>query len=765
MFKKSIIAQSVLLAMAIPVIATAETTMKVELFNETAVYTKSGQTIGQANSMLDTGDKQSAGDLMKFENSAKIFLNGDIGEESSWHGEVKIIYDSEAVNDEDNGGVNYKGHESYSQNDFFRELYVDTKVSDWYLRLGKQQVVWGTADGIKLLDIINPTDFREVNQNSPEDARIPIWMINAERDVGQSSNIQFIVSEVQENRIPGLNRGGDQGQPFIMKGVDTISGQVNGFLNIAPNLADVAASFQGAALNGGFTGGAGTNPTLGLTLFSGLTVDGFAKGSWDITTPGQIIPMNTPPDTTFVDPTNTPGYAILNNFAQNGFTGQPGFVGLDPNGNAIDGSSYVGPQTNLTPVTGTGFTDTSWSPEAATSAFEYMSNATFATFNTFSAFGATPTGIDGGVTTQYVTEDYDSEANAGFRFKSNLSNGLNYSLNYFYHYSANPAIDLSWRDPNTGEKLTTQLAPTDWTDNTGAFYPGQDIGNPDAGDFYTPNANVSLTRDQARANHGLNPTNVLLHNSAGQYYGALDPSVATAAVADLDPTNDPIALGMGPANLRFTERLQRVHSIGGAFDMAVDTDFAPVVIRGEFLYDKDELQPVIDKYLLSIGDLSNALTMQEADYFKYVIGVDVTVMTNLLISGQFIQFRNLDFVNSGDSCTTQGGSSVDCSVYTADFSTMSLSNGFQKAEENKEFYSLFLSKPIGEEQLGRWNNIFIYEENGGYWNRLDADYSVTDNFIVNAAWNNYWGDENTTFGQLKDSSSVQVGFKYIFDQY
>ncbi|MEJ2394690.1 MAG: RNA polymerase-associated protein rapA, partial [Candidatus Thiodiazotropha sp.] len=75
--------------------------------------------------------------------------------------------------------------------------------------MGKQQVVWGTADGIKLLDIINPTDFRELNQNSMEDSRIPIWMINAEKNIGDNSNLQLIVSQVEENKIPGLNPNDD----------------------------------------------------------------------------------------------------------------------------------------------------------------------------------------------------------------------------------------------------------------------------------------------------------------------------------------------------------------------------------------------------------------------------------------------------------------------------------------------------------------------------------------------------------------------------
>jgi hypothetical protein len=94
---------------------------------------------------------------------------------------------------------------------------------------------------------------------------------------------------------------------------------------------------------------------------------------------------------------------------------------------------------------------------------------------------------------------------------------------------------------------------------------------------------------------------------------------------------------------------------------------------------------------------------------------------------------------------------------------MSFDNDFKRGYKNKEFGSLFFSKPFGESQRGRWNNITIFEEGGGWWNRFDVEYSFTDNFIGTAEWNQYWGDENTTFGQFDDSSSIQVGLKYIFE--
>ena len=41
----------------------------------------------------------------------------------------------------------------------FRELYMDGIVGDWWIRLGKQQIVWGKTDFFRLQDVLNPVDF------------------------------------------------------------------------------------------------------------------------------------------------------------------------------------------------------------------------------------------------------------------------------------------------------------------------------------------------------------------------------------------------------------------------------------------------------------------------------------------------------------------------------------------------------------------------------------------------------------------------------
>ena len=61
-----------------------------------------------------------------------------------------------------------------------RELYLDTTIKDSIVILGKQQVVWGKSDGLKVLDIVNPQDFREFILDDFDQSRIPLWTVNAE---------------------------------------------------------------------------------------------------------------------------------------------------------------------------------------------------------------------------------------------------------------------------------------------------------------------------------------------------------------------------------------------------------------------------------------------------------------------------------------------------------------------------------------------------------------------------------------------------------
>ena len=74
-----------------------------------------------------------------------------------------------------------------------REFYVDTEWAGVYWRLGKQQVVWGQADGLRVLDVINPIEYREFVLPEFEDSRIPLWTLNAEMPLDDDWMLQVLL--------------------------------------------------------------------------------------------------------------------------------------------------------------------------------------------------------------------------------------------------------------------------------------------------------------------------------------------------------------------------------------------------------------------------------------------------------------------------------------------------------------------------------------------------------------------------------------------
>jgi hypothetical protein len=64
-----------------------------------------------------------------------------------------------------------------------REFYYDLKIKNHYLTVGKQQIVWGKADGLKILDVVNPSNFREFLLDDFDNSRIPLWSVKTDIDL------------------------------------------------------------------------------------------------------------------------------------------------------------------------------------------------------------------------------------------------------------------------------------------------------------------------------------------------------------------------------------------------------------------------------------------------------------------------------------------------------------------------------------------------------------------------------------------------------
>ena len=133
-------------------------------------------------------------------------------------------------------------------NDFKAELwqaYTDYRSGNLWLRLGKQQIAWGEALGLRVLDTVNPLDL---SQNLSTDrafeefdrVRIPQWFLRADYTIPNES-IQDLTAEFILN--PGMvvpTILPPQGSPFnivpaslkvrnqVRQGEPTVGGRITG---------------------------------------------------------------------------------------------------------------------------------------------------------------------------------------------------------------------------------------------------------------------------------------------------------------------------------------------------------------------------------------------------------------------------------------------------------------------------------------------------------------------------------------------------------
>jgi len=81
-----------------------------------------------------------------------------------------------------NDKVKHKYDHNLDQGDtwdpLLREAWIEVLAGPIEAKVGRQIVVWGRSDGLRLLDIVNPFNEREYILPADEDSKIPLWMIN-----------------------------------------------------------------------------------------------------------------------------------------------------------------------------------------------------------------------------------------------------------------------------------------------------------------------------------------------------------------------------------------------------------------------------------------------------------------------------------------------------------------------------------------------------------------------------------------------------------
>lgn len=72
-----------------------------------------------------------------------------------------------------------------------RELYMDLYIKNLDIRIGKQYTVWGVLEGLRVVDEVNPMDFRELILPELLDYRVPLWTAKADY-YGENASLQLL---------------------------------------------------------------------------------------------------------------------------------------------------------------------------------------------------------------------------------------------------------------------------------------------------------------------------------------------------------------------------------------------------------------------------------------------------------------------------------------------------------------------------------------------------------------------------------------------
>jgi hypothetical protein len=164
-------------------------------------YLKLSSTVCTAHESPESGTPDWRG-LSKLKTEAQIDL--DLLIHSSWHAFVRGRGDYDFV-------YAIKGRDDYPD-DFLkeyekelelREAYVTGRINDRLdIRAGRQIVVWGKSDYIRVTDVLNPLDYREFGLTDIKDLRLPLTMTRVDLYGGPFSLSGIAIHEIRFNKIP-----------------------------------------------------------------------------------------------------------------------------------------------------------------------------------------------------------------------------------------------------------------------------------------------------------------------------------------------------------------------------------------------------------------------------------------------------------------------------------------------------------------------------------------------------------------------------------
>ncbi|HOX55053.1 MAG TPA: DUF1302 family protein, partial [Candidatus Omnitrophota bacterium] len=151
----------------------------------------------------------------KFKNVFDLKGNYKLNDSVEFYTDINYWYDSVLEIDDRYDSISKKDKSVLRRPEdkyILKEFYVDVLTDAVDLRAGKQYVVWGTTDGVRILDLVNPLDLREWTLKEFSDLRIPLWMLKAESSITKNGGLQLLViPDYEPNYYPPA------GAPFALR--------------------------------------------------------------------------------------------------------------------------------------------------------------------------------------------------------------------------------------------------------------------------------------------------------------------------------------------------------------------------------------------------------------------------------------------------------------------------------------------------------------------------------------------------------------------
>ena len=140
--------------------------------------------------------------LQRLRNRANLQLDVDLFQDWKLRAEGWGFYDAAYA-------INGRGDYTH---DVLREYELDAEVGEAWLAgdvgehvdvaLGRQVVIWGRSESLRVLDVLNPLDNREPGRVDLEDIRRPVSMLNVKGYAGDWSAALIAIPEIRFDSNP-----------------------------------------------------------------------------------------------------------------------------------------------------------------------------------------------------------------------------------------------------------------------------------------------------------------------------------------------------------------------------------------------------------------------------------------------------------------------------------------------------------------------------------------------------------------------------------